>query len=201
MPTATLATVASLAGLSIQSTLSRTADIAAAYNPETPLPAAKAGSLTTRTDNDTGVVTLSTGHGITTGMVVDVYWADGCRYGMTATVSVNAVTVDGGEGDNLPAQATAVTLAEQVDVDLPDFDGDLLEMLAIYTARRAHVDFREAAATALARTQPAGEVYSWAADSGVTNPLANTVVETVKVSNGDSAGTCVVKIGLLLNAE
>ncbi len=65
------------------------------------------GQLTTRTDADTGVVTVisdsDTGHGITTSSTVDVYWQSGQRIGMSVTaVTAKAVTVDGGAGDDLP---------------------------------------------------------------------------------------------------
>lgn len=77
--------------------------------PPSGIPAANAGTLTTRTDNDTGTVTLSGGHTVVNGRV-DAYWADGSRIGMTATVTVNSVVIDGGAGDNLPAQDAAIRL-------------------------------------------------------------------------------------------
>ena len=71
-----------------------------------------AGTLTTRTDDDTGVLTLTSGHGVMTGNEVDVYWGeDGehSRLEMTVgTVSGTTVPIDGGTGDNLPATSTAV---------------------------------------------------------------------------------------------
>jgi len=113
------------------------------------LVAAQVGSLTTRTDDNTGVATLSTGHGITTGMVVDVYWSGGVRYGMTATRSVNEITVDGGAGDVLPAQDTAVTVVEQIIVDPVEIDGDLCQVVAVVyrnasdQTAKGHVDFQD----------------------------------------------------------
>lgn len=115
----------------------------------TALAAAQTGTLSTRTDDDAGVASLSTGHGITTGMVCDVYWSGGVRYGMDATVSTNDVTLDGGAGDVLPAQSTAVTVVQQTEINL-NFDGD--DMLFIVVTYRnasdstacAHVDFQDA---------------------------------------------------------
>lgn len=92
--------------------------------------AAQTGTLTTRTDDDTGVATLSTGHGIETGDVVDVYFAAGVRYGMDATVATNAVTVDGGAGDALPTQDDAVTVVEQTDWEV-NFDGDDAQIIGV----------------------------------------------------------------------
>lgn len=77
-------------------------------------PYSVAGTLTTRTDDDTGVLTMEDGHGIVTGNVVDVYWEDGSRTGMdVGTVSTNTVQIDGGEGDNLPADETPVNVVNQ----------------------------------------------------------------------------------------
>jgi hypothetical protein len=114
----------------------------------TALVAAQTGTLTTRTDDNTGVATLSTGHGITTGMVCDVYWAAGVRYGMDATVSSNAITLDGGAGDVLPLQDVACTVVQQTEVNV-NFDGDDALVIAVVyrnpndTGAKAHVDFQD----------------------------------------------------------
>lgn len=66
--------------------------------------------LTTRTDNDTGVITIVGGNrGLTTSETLNVYWSGGSRTGMTITnVTGATVTVDGGSGDNLPNNLTLV---------------------------------------------------------------------------------------------
>lgn len=77
---------------------------------EVTLGAAKIGQLTTRTDANTGTLTMSGGHGITDAARLDVYWSGGRRRGMTVgTVSANSVPIDGGAGDDLPANLTAIT--------------------------------------------------------------------------------------------
>jgi len=74
-----------------------------------------AGSLSTRTDNDTGVCTVvETNHGITVSHTVAVWWAAGKRTGMSVTaVSGTVITVDGGSGDNLPALSTAIEIGAE----------------------------------------------------------------------------------------
>jgi hypothetical protein len=71
---------------------------------------AKSGTLTTRVDADTAILTLASGHGITNSDTVDVYWDDGRRNGLTVTAYDGAtITIDAGVGDGFPAQGTAIT--------------------------------------------------------------------------------------------
>ena len=113
------------------------------------LVAAQTGPLSTRTDDNTGVATLSAGHGILTNDVVDVYWDGGIRFGMVATVSGNAVSLEGGAGDNLPAQDTACTVVKETAIEV-NFDGDTLEIIGIFyrntadTGAKAHLDLQDA---------------------------------------------------------
>lgn len=95
-------------------TMTRLAGSGVTLNP------AYAGSLTTRTDANTGVVTTTnTPTGIATNDIVDVYWSGGRRRQMVATVSGSAITVDGGSGDDLPALSTAVVICEALAVTFP----------------------------------------------------------------------------------
>lgn len=70
---------------------------------------ARAGTLATRTGDDAGTVTFGAGHGFVTGDLVELKWAGGERREMSATVAGVAVTLDGGTGDALPVETTAVT--------------------------------------------------------------------------------------------
>lgn len=100
-------------------TTETTSDSVTAYDPAV-LPA-KAGELTTRTDNETGEITMAAGgHGITTAQVVDLYWDGGARYGITVgTVAGTTVPIgadNSGTGDNLPLVNTDVLVAPQTTV-------------------------------------------------------------------------------------
>lgn len=160
------------------------------------LPAAKAGTLTTRTDNDTGVATLAEGHGIITSDVVDVYWSGGRRYGMTATVSGNAVTVDGGAGDNLPAAQTALTVAKQVAAEFY-FAGDDVQAAIVATDYRAGASFIDESGNVQALDLAAGKAWLWADSLGTTNPFAGKDVIGAKLSCGDSTSAAAMKIGVI----
>ena len=167
------------------------------------------GSLTTRTDNDTGVVTLATGHGIQTNDVVDVYWAGGVRYGMTATVATNAVTVDGGAGDNLPDALTTITaVVEQIDWEM-DFDGDDVEIIGVFyrnpsdTGAKAHVNFQDSGSASINELDLVHETANGGCDqivnisAGDSNTYTGNAVALAKVSHdSQSAATvyCLVRL-------
>ncbi len=69
------------------------------------------GTLSTRTDDDTGIVTIASGHGVTTNDTIDVLWAAGKIYGMTVSASDSTtVTLDGGDGDALPVANASVSI-------------------------------------------------------------------------------------------
>jgi hypothetical protein len=76
------------------------------------------GSLTTRTDNTDGTVTLTAPHQIQVGNIASIYtitWSGGSRTGVTGDrgtgANSNVLAISGGSGDNLPAQDTAVTVS------------------------------------------------------------------------------------------
>lgn len=87
-------------------------------------PAGTAGTLTTRTDADNGVVTLAAGHGLQPNDMVDVSWAGpagsgGIRRMTVSSVSGNDVTVSAtvGASDALPALGTAVVVNKPEDFE------------------------------------------------------------------------------------
>lgn len=165
------------------------------------VPAAKTGSLTTRTDNDTGVLTMDSGHGFVTNNVIDVFWSGGYRRAMTATVATNAVTVDGGSGDNLPAVNTAVTAMVPTEVTLA-LSGNAVVGLAVSSPRPGCVVFCDGGGDITAATYriaTAGTSQVWASGDGVTNPLVNTTTTKVKFSHDDSSSAQTMKAAVVFN--
>lgn len=183
---------------------------ALAYTKSLPaLAAVQTGTLTTRTDDDTGVATLSTGHGIETADVVDVYWAAGVRYGMDATVATNAVTVDGGAGDALPDQDTAVTVVEQIDWEI-DFDGDDAQIIGVFyrnpedTGAKAHVDFQDSGDASINEVDLVHETANGGCSqivnisAGDTNDYTGNQIALAKVSHdSQKAATAYCLVGLV----
>lgn len=173
-------------------------------NGEITLAAGSVGVLTTRTDNDTGVITLTAGHGQTSG-VFDVYWGGatpGCHRGMTAVITVNSMTIDGGTGDNLPLAATDVIVDKQEIIDF-DSDNASLALVTVSQQRRASVQFQETAGTPIksldlgkdptAQLASPGEGWDWAINTDVPNPFG-AVISKIAVSNGSIAGTNTITV-------
>jgi hypothetical protein len=172
---------------------------------EIALPAGKAGTLTTRTDNDTGVATLGAGHGIITSDVVDVYWSGGVRYGMDATVSGNAVTVDGGAGDNLPTQDDPVVVTKQVTFSC-SIDGDAVQIFGVFLRSTdanavGHLDLQDSGPATIAEfdlvevdanANGMNNAYDFA--GGDTNVLTGNPIILGAASNGSSTAAATLYV-------
>jgi len=171
------------------------------------LVAAQTGTLTTRTDDNTGVVTLSTGHGIVNGKV-DVYWATGVRYGMDATVATNAVSIDGGAGDVLPTQDDPCTVVIPTAIEV-NFDGDDAQIVGIMyrnpsdTGAKAHLSLTDAGAAIIKEadlvhdTEPGGVNNVWDIANGDTNVFTGNRITAGSASHDStSAGTLYILVGI-----
>ena len=198
MPTIRLSTTVSIGGVSISGRTDRTAE--GQVGQQVSLAAGKTGTLTTRTDNDTGVATMTAGHGLTTGDKCDVFWATGARYGMAATVATNAVTLDAGGGDNLPTTSTALVVCKET-VITSVFDGDTALMLAAMSTQRGYVQFQESDNTVIFATElgTANEPFTWVYDQGIANPITGDPVGQIVVSNASSTTAATFTVGALLD--
>lgn len=153
---------------------------------------AKSGTLTTRTDDNTGTFTMASGHGFSTSDKVDVFWSGGSRRQMDATVTGDSVVLDGGSGDVLPAATTAITAMTPTSVSMA-FTGNDIEALAASCPLNVSgwVVFKASGGSDIAVFRiPAGEVSKvWASGLGITNPLASATVATVEFSHDQGSAT------------
>lgn len=172
---------------------------------EVTLPAGKSGTLTTRTDDNTGVVTVASGHGITASDTVDVYWATGRRYGVDVTTAgATTLDIDLGSGDNLPAQSTAVVVVKQVVVNKA-IDGDNVEIigflatLAADTGFGVRITFFDAvsgggSAVGNGIDLDPNSPFVLDIEGGATNLLTGSPILSFVASNGDGSNACTLKI-------
>ncbi|WP_254512854.1 hypothetical protein [Anatilimnocola floriformis] len=160
--------------------------------PDVPVPKAIAGSLTTRTDNDTGVVTVASGHGILDTDTIDLYDADGLllRKDVDVTaVTSTTITIDAGTGTNLPTQGTAVRVAKQKVISPVFFDASGVQAFAVQLSvpgavTAGRVNFLSSVPASVGNFElvaNVGLVFNVA--GGVANPLSGDAVK-VTASNG-----------------
>lgn len=164
---------------------------------EDTLAAAKSGTLTTRTDANTGTLTMSAGHGLTDGQIIDIYWAGGVQYGVTVgTVATNSVPIDSGIGNDLPTANTAITAVVQKSINLA-IDGDNAKFIAIVietttqSLRTAgHIQFRDAANDEIAEIDFITNVpQTWHIEGGSANPFTGDPITNLKASQANTTST------------
>lgn len=164
---------------------------------EDTLNAAKSGTLTTRTDDNTGTLTMSAGHGFTDGQIIDVFWSGGVqRNVVVGTVATNSVPIDSGVGDNLPTATTAITAVVQKSINL-SIDGDETDILAVVletvdkTIRTAaNVQFRDSAADIIAEIDLVTNVPQvWDIAGGSANPFTGDPITNLKASQANTTST------------
>lgn len=203
MSSASMTTEVNVIGKVIRRSLTIATDGMVVKDPA--VPAAKAGALTTRTDNTTGTLTMAAGHGFGTGNRLDVYWlnADGTtgrRYGVAAgTVATNSVPISGGAGDSLPANATAITAMVPQLESFPVTAANMSALLCS-AAVPATLVFRSSVPAVVASvllTGPNGG-YVWESTGGATTPFGSDVAD-VYLSHGDSTGAQPVSAVAMVN--
>lgn len=196
MPTITFAQSVSGGGVTIQP-LPVTHTNSGPIGLEDTLDAAKSGALTTRTDANTGELTMSPGHGITTGQIIDIYWTGGVQRSVTVgTVATNAVPIDGGIGDDLPADETPITAVVQKSINLA-IDGDNADIVAIIletttkSLRTAgNVQFLDASADVIAEIDLVTNVpQTWDIGNGSANPFTGDPITNLKASQANVTTT------------
>ncbi len=208
MATTNVSIQSTIGGVSYASINPSTAYGVITHYPATSIAAAKAGVLTTRTDNDTGSLTMSSGHGIETGDRLDVHWVDAdgvncCRRGMTVgTVATNVVPIDGGVGDNLPAAAYTIAAMVPVSQDVTLDAAELRLVAASIAATSKGCIISLADGTAIGDELAClklnygiwGDTLLWDGSRGATCPAGSDPITKVYVSHGDIAAARTFKM-------
>lgn len=196
MPSLTYSpTVSGLGGNPISKQITRTGDGGTVV--EITVAKGYAGTLTTRTDNETGSLTLGAGHAITTGQVIDLFWSGGSRFAITVgTVSGNTVPIgadDSGTGDNLPTAATAIVASPRVAFNAA-IDGDEVGLLAMQLVTTdpslttaGHVSLLDSADDEIAELDLVANIPRvWDVEGGDTNAFTGDPITDGVVSNANT---------------
>ena len=201
MPTLNLSIGVSGLGGSITRNTPRTAD--GGGTNEIGVAVGEAGSLTTRSTDTTGTITMSdAGHGITTGQNVDVFWSGGVQYDVTVgTVSGTSVPISGGSGDVLPSSSTAVVVSPRVTFNCA-IDGDELSLLSMQQffadqtiTTKTHIQFLDSGSAEIAEIDVDAltpRVYD--ITGGDSNPFTGNPITSAVVSNGSTTGAGTFKL-------
>ena len=214
MPAVSVVTTGTIAGITIQGTTIRNYETPLGHQDD--LPAADAGTLSTRTNTTDGALTMTSGsHGITTGSRIDLFWTDAnslpqAAYGLTVgTVAGTAVPFTGakflsasGDATVLPIATTAITADVCRSFASPDFDGDDATVILAQSTKKGFlciVDNSTSATVLHAQRLAALEPWNWFNGQGSTSPLTGNPVDTIYVSNGDSSNAATFKMGVLLD--
>lgn len=187
MPRASVTVTGSLQGQQFTSDESTTGDVGVNIAPS--VPAAKTGTLTTRTSNTVGTLTMTAGHGIMTGALLDIYWVGGSQVGCTVgTVSTNSVPFSLGTGDNLPIATTAITAAVP-HVETVTVTGDNANFLAFRAGNSPATFHLTQSDNTMLYTVRLGSLEShvWSDQSGQANPIAGDAVGKVMSSHSNSS--------------
>lgn len=198
-----------IAGMVIRGNVTRTAE--GQQTVEVVVPAGQAGSLSTRTDDDTGIITLdATPVGITDADTMDIYWDGGQR----RNVAVDAVAgnniafgaANDGDGDVMPAQDTAVVIGVQKAFNLPLAGGDIAVFAAgiehpASSASRSRLTLLTSG-DVVALTQ---DLYAESAEvrdiaAGAADPLGGATITDGTVSTESIAAAPTLKIAVLKDA-
>jgi len=200
MPTVQITKSSVVGGVSIASVQNRTADSVSAKDPV--IPSGTAGVLTTRTDNDTGTITAA-GHGIPDTTVVDVYWTGGARYGMdVGSGDTDTFVIDGGTGDNLPAQTTPLVISPHFNINIA-LDGDEAAFVTFMlvdptNTLRGHIAFFDADDDEIAAMPlVANDAQQYDIAGGADNPFTGDPITYARATISSSTLTATLLIGVL----
>lgn len=153
---------------------------------DTTVPAAKAVSDWVKTDANTAGGNLLAGHGFTDGKF-DAFWNGGRRYGLDGTIVTNALTLDGGAGDDFPESGDlTVVVCPQKPLDL-SFDGDNLVLIGAISTRGCLLLFRDAGGVLVGEPVELFQnvPWGWATGRGA-NPLAGNAVASASSTVGEA---------------
>ena len=151
------------------------------------LPAAVSGTLTTRTSDSVGVVTVAS-HSITTSDKVAVFWSGGYRYNVavSATSGTTISIGSGGSGDNLPAASTALTVCKETTLSFSHVGNDIKGMV-VHSPQRMSMNVRDTVpASQVAADVPANEGWFWISNATGTSPFAGDTLQDIILANADT---------------
>lgn len=202
MPSINVSSTVSGPGLTISNQVTRSPDSVSGL--EVAMPAGKDVTAWVKTDADTAACNLPAGHGYTNGNF-DVYWTESGvskrRYKVGGTITINAIALDGGSGDNFPASATTgIVVTKQVAVNVA-IDGDNLSVLGLNmrlstsaAGQRGSVAFYDVGDALIAQVNLPIPAYD--ITGGATNVFTGNPITYALCSCGISSADCTLQVAI-----
>lgn len=145
------------------------------------VPKGKAGTLSTRTNTTSGVLTVAAGHGFYNGEYFDLYWDGGQRRHQSVLSHTDTtITFDsstGGAGDNLPVVTTPIVASHLVNLGTNSGNGDFVAFQ--FTGTTAKCTIQEA-------TQPEGANGCAVVDGGYVAIYEDDDYPIANIGSGDT---------------
>lgn len=190
MSTARITTQYRIAGRVVEATVLREDETGATT--QVALPAGRAGTLTTRTGDAAGTITVAEGHGITTSDLVSVFWTGGAAHGLsvgsTTATTVVVATHALAAGAVLPAQDTAVVVAKAVETTFAYAGNDVKIFVAFALGRLSVFVADSVPSTVYSADIPASESRAHIDDFTIgTSPFATKTLTDVYLANGTTS--------------
>lgn len=169
---------------------------------------ATTGTLSTRSTDVAGTLTVATGHTIVTGDKIDVFWDGGVAYSATvgtvaAAPSDTSIPFTLAVGDVLPAQDTVIKVSEQLVVNTM-IDGDEVAAISFVftttdTALRTacHIQFVDSDAAEVAELDFTTNVpRTFDFEGGDTNVLTGNIITKMKIGQAGLVAATLKTIGV-----
>ena len=171
---------------------------------EVTLLAGKPVTAWVKTDANTAACNFAAGHGQTDGLF-DVYWSGGYRYGVTGTITTNALALDGGTGTDFPASATENIVVCKQQIINKAIDGDNVAIIGFaidvaastgYGSRLTFFDALTGGGSAVGSGILLAPNAPLIIDvtGGSTNLLTGSPILSLTASNGDATYAAMLKI-------
>ena len=192
---------ADVGGETMLSTILRSGDAHVGFQKE--LAAAKDGDLTTRATDTTGTLTMDAGHGFVDGDIIDMYWTEGGVEGrrfdvLLGTPAGDAFPISVGGGTVLPTVDEEVIAQVQTVINVADFDGDLVKMIALHSTERGRMGLWGSGPTLeLGLDMVKGEIWYWLFGGTEVNPIASDTVTELRITHALTTSTCLQKLGVV----
>ena len=191
---------AMVGGFSIEGVISRS-DEGAIGTLSVELERAKVGTLSTRTNDTSGELTMEADHGITEGEVLDIGWVDvngdfQIAYEATAgTVSTLDVLITGATaGTVLPAQGYDITAQVRSEQNC-EFDGDHASLIICKMNQNGHVVFEDVGDAVLKAHKLLKDEVAWWVENGFTAlPITGNAVHQLQLTNLDGVNAALFQL-------